>query len=249
MISEITFSRKFTSFWNHLLPNANNYIRLVNGGLLNVLYEPLGNTERKDNIVLINEIAFKLFCRIVKNELHLSSIDKIDFYQNDNFILLVKEVEKSLLRFTYGSKFSLPFDLKELKSIRSITLEILNHFKEYPDIIIYPRFKGCGFIDHAIGDVYSGSKLIEIKSGKRYFKVIDFRQILIYCTLNYYSNDRKIINLIELFNPRMGIAFSTDIHSLCKNLAALLPEEVFSEIKSFITENDFIEGALISNLA
>lgn len=249
MISEITFSRKFTSFWNQLLPNANNYIRLVNGGLLDFLYEPFRNTEKKDNIVLINEIAFSLFGKIIKRELPSSSIDKIDFYQNENFTLLVEKVKKSLLRFTYGSKFSLPFNKEELKSIRSLTLEILNHFKEYPDIIISPKFKGCGFIDHVIGDVYTDSRLIEIKSGERFFKVIDFRQILVYCTLNYYSNDRKIIDAIELFNPRMGIAFSTDIYSLCKNLAALLPEEVFLEIKSFITENNFIEGALISNLA
>lgn len=249
MISEITFSRKFTSFWNQLLPNANNYIRLVNGGLLDFLYEPFGNTEKKDNIVLINEIAFSLFGKIIKRELPSSSIDKIDFYQNENFTLLVEKVKKSLLRFTYGSKFSLPFNEEELRSIRSLTLEILNHFKEYPDIIISPKFKGCGFIDHVIGDVYTDSRLIEIKSGERFFKVIDFRQILVYCTLNYYSNDRKIIDVIELFNPRMGIAFSTDIYSLCKNLAALLPEEVFLEIKSFITENNFIEGALISNLA
>lgn len=69
MISEITFSRKFTSFWNQLLPNANNYIRLVNGGLLDFLYEPFGNTEKKDNIVLINEIAFSLFGKIIKREL------------------------------------------------------------------------------------------------------------------------------------------------------------------------------------
>ena len=85
------------------------------------------------HIVLINEIAFSLFGKIIKRELPSSSIDKIDFYQNENFTLLVEKVKKSLLRFTYGSKFSLPFNEEELRSIRSLTLEILNHFKEYPD--------------------------------------------------------------------------------------------------------------------
>ena len=40
MISELTFSRKFTSFWNQLLPNANNFIRIINGSLIEDVYPP-----------------------------------------------------------------------------------------------------------------------------------------------------------------------------------------------------------------
>lgn len=40
MISETTFAKKFTSFWAQLLPNANNYIRLVNGAMVQSLYTP-----------------------------------------------------------------------------------------------------------------------------------------------------------------------------------------------------------------
>ncbi|MCO6525510.1 hypothetical protein [Snodgrassella sp.] len=249
MISEITFSRKFTSFWNQLLPNANNYVRLVNGCLLETLYEPQRHTDNKENIALINEISFNLYTKIVNGKLLSPIVFKNEFYQSKSFSLLVEEVKYYLLKFTYGSKFLLPFNQQEINSIKKLTFNLLDYFKNYSNIVIAPEFKGCGFIHQVKGDVYADSKLIEIKAGDRYFKVIDFRQILVYCTLNFYSNDRKTINEIKLFNPRVGIAFSTDVHSLCKNLAALLPEEVFYEIKTFVTEHDFIAGALTSNLA
>ncbi len=46
MISELTFSRKFTSYWNQLLPNANNFIRIVNGSLIDDVYAPSMKREK-----------------------------------------------------------------------------------------------------------------------------------------------------------------------------------------------------------
>ncbi|HFD7739356.1 MULTISPECIES: hypothetical protein [Serratia] len=246
MISELTFAKRFTSFWNQLLPNEKHYVRLINDGLFEIVDAPTGELNRKENIALINELAFEIYKQILSNKIKTPSLDSIEFYKSDKFLEIYANAKKRLSKFAYGSNFSLPLTSKELTTTRMLTLRLYTrYYDSMKDIIISPFFSGCGYINHSNGDLYIPGRLIEIKSGARNFGVVDVRQILIYCTLNFYSKKRLVIDEVELFNPRMGISYSCKTNELCENLGSLNQEDLFFEIKQHITENSFIEGAIL----
>ena len=52
-------------------------------------------------------------------------------------------------------------------------------------VIVDPRFRGCGLLEEAEGDVLAGRTLLEIESVERTFRSGDFRQVIVYGALNY----------------------------------------------------------------
>ncbi|EOI7408922.1 hypothetical protein OZ680_002666 [Yersinia enterocolitica] len=242
MISEVTFAKKHTSFWNALLPNANNFIRIINGSLVEDIYKPLALQERKENIVFVNELAFRLYSMLVKGQITIARIRSKELDTHKSYIEAFQETQVFLSRFKYSINFNTPLSNDEVNFVREITANI---YHQYLAVIgsmeTSPLFKGCGFINPANGDLYTANKLIEIKSGGRKFSIYDFRQILIYCTLNFYSPQKRLIDEVELFNPRMGIIYTTTVNALCKDLSSLQPQELFFEIKEAITDISFID--------
>ena len=85
MISELTFSRKFTSFWNQLLPNANNFIRIINGSLIEDVYPPLDDSANRSNNVFVNECAFNLYTAIQNNSLDRNILSAHDIFHHADF--------------------------------------------------------------------------------------------------------------------------------------------------------------------
>lgn len=242
MISEVTFSKKFTSFWNETLPNSKNYVRLINGGLIEAVYEPFENAERKNNTALVNVISFSMIREIYKNFQTLDQLSSARYFDSENFEALLYNALSYLAKFSYGSECSLPLSLKEKNQIRQLFMSMYSRYiANSLEFIIDPKFDGCGFINASYGDIISDKKLIEIKSGERHFNLTDLRQVLTYLVLNHYSKNPLEISSIELFNPRMGIAFSSEIESFCMNLSALSSQDLFSEIQKFIVDNNFIE--------
>ncbi|EPN9529475.1 hypothetical protein ACT5AM_004217 [Cronobacter malonaticus] len=240
MISELTFSRKFTSFWNQLLPNANNFIRIINGSLIEDVYPPLDNSTNKSNNVFVNECAFNLYAAIQNNLLARNILSVQELFHEPDFQNILEQTKEYLQRFAYGSNFKLPLSMIEYNAIREIAKNISSRYGMKHQIEVSPQFDGCGAINNSYGDIYYPSVLVEIKSGDRNFSVYDLRQVLIYCTLNFYSKNRRNIKNFELFNPRMGITYSDSIINLCKELAFIQPEELFFEIMNSITEENFI---------
>ncbi|EPW8796340.1 hypothetical protein ACWQOS_001187 [Morganella morganii] len=241
MISELTFSRKFTSFWNQLLPNANNFIRIINGSLIEDIYPPLDNSANRVNNVFVNECAFNLYSAIQNNSIDRNIISAQDLFHRSEFQAIFEQTKEYLKRFSYGSNFKLPLSMAEYHTIREIANNILYRYGMINQVEVSPHFDGCGVINNSHGDICYSNILIEIKSGDRKFSVYDLRQVLIYFTLNFYSKNKRNINKFELFNPRMGIVYSDYIVNLCKELAFVQPEELYFEIMSSITEGDFIE--------
>lgn len=242
MISETTFAKKFTSFWNEILPNAKNYVRLVNNGRLEALYEPFEQAERKNNIALINVIYFNMFKHLSDKKKPYAYFDDNEFYKSDTFQEIIKESVNFLDRFSYGNKCKLPLLNSELFQIKQLFRLLYFHVQpQINHIKISPSFDGCGFLNKAEGDILSNNTLIEIKSGERAFSLVDFRQLVIYLALNHYSKKQHKIDTIELFNPRMGISYSEAVDGFCKNISSLDSRELFTEIQKFITDNNFTE--------
>ncbi|WP_157953659.1 hypothetical protein [Oceanimonas marisflavi] len=242
MISESTFSKKFTSFWNETLPNSKNYIRLINGGLLDFEYEPFEPAERKNNTALVNVISFNLLRCLCNKEKKINEIDSAKYYQNPHFDTIIKKSLVYLSRFSYGEECELPLTSKEKNQIRELfRIMYIRYVAHGKQVTIDPDFDGCGFLNRSFGDLISNKTLVEIKSGERRFSVTDTRQVLIYLVLNHYSKKPNEIQKIELFNPRMGISFTESVDEFCLNLSALNSQELFSEVQKFIVNNSFIE--------
>jgi hypothetical protein len=68
------------------------------------------------------------------------------------------------------------------------------------EVVFSPAIPGCGVVDAAIGDVLSGSELIEIKTVTRPFRTYDIRQALTYVAMLYSAG--HIIERVTLLNPR-----------------------------------------------
>jgi hypothetical protein len=242
MISEVTFSKKFTAFWNQTLPNSKNYIRLINAGLIERVYKPLPPARRKNNIALINVLSFELVKAVATQKLSIDDVSNKDFFKSNGFKLIFDLSMTFLSRFSYGNNVDLPLENDELNEVIALYKAIyIRYVANSKNIEVEPEFSGCGFINQANGDIACDETLIELKSGERNFSVMDLRQILTYCTLNHFMGSPLLIKKIELFNPRTGIAYSEDIESFCQNVSALSSLELFSEIQKFITDINFIE--------
>ena len=242
MISESTFSKKFTSFWNEILPNSKNYVRLINGGLLEPVYEPFDTADRKNNTALVNVLAFSMLREFCNKTQTLDQLSNSQYFSSQNFEELQAKDLLYLSKFSYGSECSLPLSEKEKVQASQLFRQMyLRYVANNSSSQIDPKFDGCGFINESYGDLIADKKLIEIKSGERRFNLTDLRQILIYLVLNHYSKNSFDITSIELFNPRMGIAFTVEVESFCLNVSALNSQELFSEIQKFIVDNNFVE--------
>tara|TARA_R110000772_G_scaffold60775_3_gene137144 strand:+ start:10197 stop:10937 length:741 start_codon:yes stop_codon:yes gene_type:complete len=242
MISEITFSKKFTSFWNEILPNSKNYVRLINGGLLEPIYEPFDEAARKKNTALVNVIAFSMLRELCNKEQTLDQLGSIQYFKSHHFERLLEKDLSYLSKFSYGAECSLPLSIEEKTQASQLFRQMyVRYVAQNSSSKIDPKFDGCGFINESYGDLISDDKLIEIKSGERRFNLTDLRQVLIYLVLNHYSKQPFNISSIELFNPRMGIAFAEEVENFCLNISALNSQELFSEIQKFIVDNNFVE--------
>ncbi|MBL0479506.1 hypothetical protein JD489_19720 [Aeromonas veronii] len=108
MISEATFAKKYTSFWNETLPNSKNYVRLINGGLLQPIYEPFPPAERKNNTALVNVLFFNMFRHASNNRLNFDIFNNPSFFESLDFIQLQDASIKYLSKFSYGNDCDLP---------------------------------------------------------------------------------------------------------------------------------------------
>src|SRR6266404_7727905 len=87
-----------------------------------------------------------------------------------------------------------------------------------PAMIVSPLFPGCGFVDESEGDLLVGNTLYEIKSADRNFRLVDFRQILVYLALNTSARTYDIHN-VGLINPRTGVYFEIKVDEFARSLS------------------------------
>lgn len=241
MISEVTFAKKFTSFWNETLPNAKNYVRLMNGGLITAEYHPLPPAERKNNTALVNVLAFQMLRRTL-NKTTTAPATAENYFNSKDYQSDLTYCLGYISRFSHSEQLSLPLSKPEQKQAQEIFKTLYARYgTDKSSVTIDPNFDGCGFINKAQGDILHRTTLVEVKSGERRFGVSDLRQVITYLALNQQSRKPLKITHIELFNPRMGISFSAEIESLCNSLSATSSQELFSEIQKFIVDNNFIE--------
>ncbi len=243
MISETTFAKRFTSFWNELLPNAKNYVRLVNAGGKEITHKPLPTPERRQNTALVNTLSFGLYLFLCANKVEVAAIFAPTFLDSSEFKGILQTSIDHQKRYGTDVAHTLPLTNSELQQAQLIAKILYARYHIALNPQLEPPFDGCGFLNSARGDIFLQGRLVEIKSGERTFSVQDFRQILIYCMLNHFGRHPLAISRIELFNPRMGILYSASITEFTTNLSSLEPFQLFAELASFASDTNFVELA------
>lgn len=104
------------------------------------------------------------------------------------------------------------------------------------DVYVSPKFKGCSIIDTCYGDILVDDILYEIKSVNRNFNIIDFRQLLTYCALNYVSKEYDI-NSIGLFNPKKGMSYTVPLNVFSSTIAGAEINELYWDFINFISQD------------
>lgn len=236
MISEVTFSKLYTSFWNSLLINSKNYVRLVNGALIEDIHKPITSYSSQYN-AYINILSFELYEKSLDKGSLVFSKQEIDLACKYSF-----DKVNSFTSF-YKSVQIPPY--KEIKNEVDFILKSLTVQYQNKSPIIRQPLDGIGMLNHSEIDLMYSSTLVEVKSGDRKFKTLDFRQVITYLTQNHYSSNPVAIDRIELFNPRMGILFNTDIDSMIYELTVLTPNEVYEEVKNYLCEHNLLANDII----
>jgi hypothetical protein len=236
MISELGFIRSYNTFWKSLFPGGDDYVRLINSAFGEKFDKPLTFDDIPNRRALVNGISFTIFELQTLDEIKTTDIDKL---ASDSPLLnkiLLKE-KKSLSNLRFGEKLSGKINEEELKVIKSISKRLIGQYSKKHQLIVRPKFKGCGILFEANGDIIYSSTLTEVKAGDRNFNIQDIRQLYVYLALNHKSKEYQI-NQIELCNPRTGVVWREYIDVVSDNIAGSSTIEVYNEIINFISHDN-----------
>jgi hypothetical protein len=222
MISEISFSRGYSSFWIEQTPWLNDYVSFLNKGIAERVFLPIEIMDDPSHRSINNVIAFTLFKNTVLQ-------NKIDLKQS------LKEAIKIIKNYPRNNldTYKLTKDYKRIIQIQSNRLVQL-YKSEKPTF--YPQFAGCGILENCQGDLLYGNTLVEIKAGERGITPTDIRQLIIYSALSWLSKDKKEIENIELFNPRQGIYWKENIADCVLSISNVSMEDLFDQISKYLSE-------------
>jgi len=233
MISEIEFTRDYTSFWRTLSPLSEDLVRQVNIHVLNRYESALESIAASSRRALINEVAFEIF-----SQSKTSNIDPAVIISNQ-----IDTISKKISSYIAGLRSGAPHFNKEMSAAeineaQSIAERLLHFFSSFKKVIIRPKFSGCGRLNSCQGDVLADNTLYEIKAGGRRFKSVDLRQLVLYLALNHQSKQYTIQNL-GLYNPREGFLFTLPHEEFSLQFSGLSTEELCHRIAYELSVVDF----------
>jgi hypothetical protein len=244
MISEKQFSEQFSGFWNQCLPFLTPYVIAqmnVNGTPMpdsrGFVVKPLDTTEDFTNNDLVADTGFGIFTAAIQTGKPVHSIR--------DAALLKRVKESAFERIKRLRRFEGKTKIKRLRRIDD-SVEIAVRLEDFfenegaREIVIQPRFKGCGILDSCYGDLFSGNTLYEVKCVERNLRSIDIRQILAYCTLNYQSRQFDVDHVC-IVNPRRGISFRFGVESLAQQASGKNSAELFHQIGDFLMNFETIQ--------
>lgn len=233
MISEKTFIRYYSSFWEQLLPGVDHYIRMINSGFKERSFTPINIEDIPTRRAIINGIAFKLFYNFKTNNVIYE-----DLLIDSKVLVEIKQSEVKKMSFLNNSKdFEKELNDNEFKIIKELTNRLVKYSSNKEGLQIYPEFQGCGLLFNCYGDLLNKDTLIEVKAGNSNFSKHDLYQLLTYGALNYISTNSINLTNFELVNIRTGIHWKENIETVCEIIGGASSSEIYSEIINYISNN------------
>jgi hypothetical protein len=238
LISELTFSREYGSFWRGLTPTSEAFIRQVNLGLSERWYRPLTGETVSARRAFVNELGFCLFRDLAGGDWRGRGWVR----PSDRDAVVQAAVGEAWRRVgplaERAGDERIGVEEGELREAIGLAGRLQAYFREVRELIIEPTFAGCGVVDQCRGDLLADSTLTEIKAGERPFRSVDIRQILTYLALNHAAPEPKAILEVCLLNPRLGLAFKTTVQDLCFNVSGLETRQLLDSVSFEMSRSD-----------
>jgi hypothetical protein len=246
LISELTFSREYGSFWRGLTPTSEAFIRQVNLGLSERWCRPLAGETVSARRAFVNELGFCLFRDLAGGVWRGRGWVR----PSDRDAVVQAAVGEAWRRVRplaeRAGKDRMGVEEGELREAISLAGRLQAYFREVRDLVVEPTFAGCGVVDQCRGDLLADSTLTEIKAGERRgrasrissFRSVDIRQILTYLALNHAAPEPKAILEVCLLNPRLGLAFKTTVQDLCFNVSGLETRQLLDSVSFEMSRSD-----------
>lgn len=233
MISERQFSSTFTSFWREAVPMLDSYWRSQNLAAERFC-EPTNTTSDREIRGVINELAFEVFCR--RGAMSNTKLTKgeIVALAKDALPKVVEYVNRFITESPIRPKDVTFADIEEALKVARQLRVYFNDYEPSKDLTYRPKFSGCGFIGSCEGDLIAGKTLYEVKSGNRTFRVVDIRQLLIYCALNRPRFEYPI-QKVGLVNPRVGLYWVRDIETVSRAISGKSAAELLDELIAYVS--------------
>jgi hypothetical protein len=232
VISETEFAQKYTSLWHQVLPMADGIVRRINVDFERFASELEGNTSPMRR-GYVNELAFRIFASfVIGGELHYPE-------PKPNLLSDLEEKTTRYIARLHSPNISSPPTAAERGEAISLSRRLYKFFvsrEQGSNLRVNPEFAGCGILNTCVGDAYAEPTLYEIKAGARDFRLIDIRQVVTYCALNFEAR-RYDIQRVILLNPRLGIYATLPIHDDVARASGLPAAEVYSQILDFLSQD------------
>lgn len=223
MISERAFAESYKSFWMENTPFLSEYCSL-----------PEARGRRFAREITIPEVGYHVSLNNIVATTHFRNItgdpDYIvdQSYRDSNQVL-------GIFSPNYAKQYKLTDNYRKIIIIQAERLA-----SQYCGPMIHdPEFPGYGLMGKCRGDLIIGNVLVEIKAntGKRYnkpFENKDFRQLIVYCALNHLAGNPHKIEKLNLFNPRMGFLWQSDIEGFIYRISGATSIELFNSIGNYL---------------
>jgi hypothetical protein len=230
VITERAFASSHAAFWNDLLPMGEHYIRVANR-LVERFDEPLSAGTVPGQFGLVNELSFRLYAHATGCGLEVPELTA-------DVLQLQAAVSKQFIESfrQHGRQPLAALGEDGLRDAMVLGDRIAKFFSDVGvPVQVMPRFPGCGWVGECSGDVLAGRALYEIKAGARSFRMLDVRQLLTYCALNFASKLHQL-EFVGLMNPREGVYMMEPLNSLCDALAGRNAIDVLGDIVDYVSQ-------------
>ncbi|MBB1051647.1 hypothetical protein G6021_11140 [Dietzia sp. CW19] len=133
-----------------------------------------------------------------------------------------------------GESARAPLSEQEGKEVLALCTGVQNFLGSGSPVEFLHQVPGCGVVRSGHIDIIRQSEIIEVKSVRRLFRSIDFRQALAYAALVYSVGGST--KVLTIFNPRAGYYFSGSLSKIafaCAGKPAVsLLEDLVEEMTS-----------------
>ena len=236
MISERKFASSHSAFWQRALPFADHFVRRSNLRSMRSgrRVTAFARIERR---AFVAELAFRQVCSNISNGCLLKAIGRPSE-------AVISETIEYFNRFEdRPNAESGPSNLEASESTRLAEefVEFLVTQSWTESLAFRPAFPGCGFLGGCEGDLLFQDTLIEIKTVERQFRVVDFRQVLTYLTLNWASRGPEI-RQVAIVNPRRGRWSRVAVPDLCMELSGRSDTDLFEDIVAYVSADEEANG-------
>lgn len=221
MISEVSFSRGYTSFWTEYTPWIGDFVGSINKGMGLQTQSPITVTDDAIHRSINNIIAFTIFKNIVK-------------FKNDNIEDAKDEAFAIAKNYPRNNLETYSFTNANYQVIKQLANRLAYQYKDKV-VEFYPQFWGCGILESCQGDLHYDDTLVEIKAGERGLLSSDIKQIITYSALNWLSRKPMIIKQIEFYNPRQGILWKSNLNDMILSISNLPPADLFDQIGKYLS--------------